>query len=224
MSIWAGLLEKQDRFQENELVVKLSRKFSYWKNLLLFWMMLNKASAHLYTLGNNIYTRKNSLTNIYLFIVNNIAGNSFFKSTVFLIFTKVVAAIHSLMDNVFILEEHLQPWIVYIQRTWQVFMFKLYCNFKGALAAMYLSGTVIISECHLQWSSIIKGTVFLWKKHLQSSLFSKILSLFAILVAVIQSTNNPFSIIKKQLQPHILSNLPYFFRTGGVVVRRYHSY
>ena len=34
-------------------------------------MMLNKASAYLYTLGNNIYTRKNSPTNIYLFIVNN---------------------------------------------------------------------------------------------------------------------------------------------------------
>ena len=34
-------------------------------------MVLNKASTHLYTLGNNIYTRKNSPTNIYLFIVNN---------------------------------------------------------------------------------------------------------------------------------------------------------
>ena len=34
-------------------------------------MMLNKASAHLYAMGNNIYTRKNSPTNIYLFIVNN---------------------------------------------------------------------------------------------------------------------------------------------------------
>ena len=34
-------------------------------------MMLNKASAHLYTLGNNIYTIKNSPTNSYLFIVNN---------------------------------------------------------------------------------------------------------------------------------------------------------
>ena len=31
----------------------------------------DKASAHLYTLVNNIYTRKNSSTNIYLFIVNN---------------------------------------------------------------------------------------------------------------------------------------------------------
>ena len=50
---------------------QISRKFSYWENLLQFWMMLNKASAHLYTLGNNIYARKNFLTNIYLFIVNN---------------------------------------------------------------------------------------------------------------------------------------------------------
>ena len=34
-------------------------------------MMLNKTSTHLYTSGNNIYTRKTSPTNIYLFIVNN---------------------------------------------------------------------------------------------------------------------------------------------------------
>ena len=60
-------------FRKNKLRMnsQISRKFSYWENLLLFCMMLNKASAHLYTLGNNIYTRKNSLTNIYLYIVNN---------------------------------------------------------------------------------------------------------------------------------------------------------
>ena len=33
--------------------------------------MLNKASAYLYTSVNNIHTRKNSPTNIYLVIVNN---------------------------------------------------------------------------------------------------------------------------------------------------------
>ena len=33
-------------------------------------MMLNKASTHLYTLSNNIYTRKNSQTKIYLIIAN----------------------------------------------------------------------------------------------------------------------------------------------------------
>ena len=34
-------------------------------------MMLNKISAYLYILGNDIYTGTNSLTNIYLFIINN---------------------------------------------------------------------------------------------------------------------------------------------------------
>ena len=38
-----------------------------------------------------------------------IAGDRFLQSTVFLYFTKVSVAIHSLMDTVFILEEHLQP-------------------------------------------------------------------------------------------------------------------
>ena len=33
--------------------------------------MLNKASAYLYILGNDIYRGKNSSTNIYLFIMNN---------------------------------------------------------------------------------------------------------------------------------------------------------
>ena len=34
-------------------------------------MMLNKASAYLYTLGNDVYIGKNSSANIYMFIVNN---------------------------------------------------------------------------------------------------------------------------------------------------------
>ena len=65
---------KQDGWKNRAFfrkIMNLSRKFSYLENLLLFWMMLNKASAHPNNLGNNIYTRKNSPTNIYLFIVNN---------------------------------------------------------------------------------------------------------------------------------------------------------
>ena len=104
---------------------------------------------------------------------------SFFPRTVFLSFTKLVAAIHSLMNTVFISEQHLQPRITYLQWIWQIFLFKVYRNFKGALAAIRLSGTIIISGGHLQWSSIFKSTVFLWRKHWQSSLFSKILSYFA---------------------------------------------
>ena len=198
---------------------QISRKGSYWENLLLFWMTLNKASAYL---ANNIYSIKNSPKNNHLFIVNNsyarkrcvicskltlktqewrstvfivnfediftpfssvsivdfkqvivcwvpsnqfrnvkityctkalvkwqlikkglwsevvvpkkniffcsllclIVGNSFFQSTVFCYFTKVDLAIHHSMDAVFILEEHLHPWIMYIQCIWQIFLFK----------------------------------------------------------------------------------------------------
>ena len=105
-----------------------------------------------------------------------IAGNSFFQSIVFLYFTKIVTAIHFLMDTVFIIEEHLQPWINYIQCIWQISLFKAYYYFERALAVIYLNSTVIISGGHLLRSSIFKCTVFLWNKHLQSSLFSRILS------------------------------------------------
>ena len=47
----------------------------------------------------------------------------------FLYFTKVVAAIHSLMGTVFIIEEHLQPWNNYIQCIWQIFLLKAYYSF-----------------------------------------------------------------------------------------------
>ena len=63
--------------------------------------------------------------------------NNLFQCTVFLYFEKLVAAIPSLMDTVFILEQHLQPWIVYIQCIWQIFLFKAYCNFKVELAVIH---------------------------------------------------------------------------------------
>ena len=75
----------------------------------------------------------------------------FFQGTVFLYFTKLVAAIHSLMGAAFILEQHLQPWIVF----WQILLFKTYCNFKVALASIQ-GATVIISGGQFQPSSIFK--------------------------------------------------------------------
>ena len=51
---------------EHELVVKYLENVGYWENLLL-----KKVSSYLYTLGNDIYTGKNSSKNIYLFRVNN---------------------------------------------------------------------------------------------------------------------------------------------------------
>ena len=66
LSKMAGKIE----FFSGKMLVSC-RNVSYWENLLLFWMMLSKASAHFYTLGKNIYTIKNSPTNNHLFIVDN---------------------------------------------------------------------------------------------------------------------------------------------------------
>ena len=52
----------------------------------------------------------------------------------------------------------------------------MYFNFKEALAAIYLSATIFISGGHLQWAVILKGIIFIWNKHLQSPLSSKMLS------------------------------------------------
>ena len=123
----------------------------------------------------------------------------------------------------YFLEEHLQPWFVYIKCIWQIFLFKAYFYFKWTLAVIHLSGTTNILGGHWQWSCIFKGTVFLLNKHLQSSLLSKVLSQFASPVAAIHSMNYPFSITKEQLQSLILSNLLCFCRTG-IVARRYHKY
>ena len=48
---------------------EISRKFRLLGKSAI---ILNEASSYLYTLGNDIYTGKNSSTNIYLFRVNNI--------------------------------------------------------------------------------------------------------------------------------------------------------
>ena len=43
---------------------QISRKFSHWENLLLLWMMSNKASTYLYTLFNNHMVRIFTLTEL----------------------------------------------------------------------------------------------------------------------------------------------------------------
>ena len=52
------------------MVVKIEPS-NYWENMLLFWMILNKTSAHLQPLGNDIYTKNSSPTNICLFKVKD---------------------------------------------------------------------------------------------------------------------------------------------------------
>ena len=93
--------------------------------------------------------------------------NSFFQSAVFLYFTKLVAVIRSLIDTVFILEQHLQQWIIYIYNVFdRYFCLRRIVTSKELLQPYHLSGTVIISGGHFKGSSIFKGTVFLWNKYL----------------------------------------------------------
>ena len=57
------LLKNRTSFMNDKLTMvscQVLRKFSYWKNLLLYWMMLTKASVRIWTLSNNDYVRKSS--------------------------------------------------------------------------------------------------------------------------------------------------------------------
>ena len=112
--------------------------------------------------------------------------------------------------------------IVYIKCIWQIFLFEAYCNFKGAHTAIHLSGTAIISGSHLQ--GVFLRVLSFFEISTCNSLCFQRYRVNLPPVAAIHSTNGVFSIIKEQLQPQILSNLLYFFRIGGVVARRYHSY
>ena len=149
--------------------------------------------------------------------------DNFFQGTVFLCFRKLLAVIESLTDTVFISEQHLQPWL---------------CIYNIFDRYFYLS-RIVTSKEHMQPYIWVVPPLF-QEATCRDLVFPRVLSFFEIStcnrlcfqryrvnlppVAAIHSTNGSFSIIKEQLQPQILSNLPYFFRTGGDVARRYHSY
>ena len=85
-------------------------------------------------------------------------------------FTKVVAANRSSIDTLFLRRALATINCIYKMNLTDLFKADFY--FKGALAAIHLSGTIIFSGGFLQWSIIFNGTVFLLNKHLQLSLFS----------------------------------------------------
>ena len=120
-----------------------------------------------------------------------------------------------------------------------------YCvYFKTALAVRTCVYTMYLADISLTLNEQIESYIWVVPPLFQESTcrdlaFLKLLSFFEIStcnrlcfqryrvnmppVAAIQSTIDPFSIIKVQLQPQILSNLLYFFCTQGVVARKYHS-
>ena len=70
---------------------------------------------------------------------------------------------------------------------------------------MHLSGNVIISEGHLQWSRIFKGTVWVSLEEALAVIpFFKSIELISMSVAAAHSMNDPFLHYKKQFQPHFL--------------------
>ena len=135
----------------------------------------------------------------------------FFQTQMLIYFTKVVEAIYCSMNAIF-LEEHLQPGIAYMQCNWQIFQIKAYCYFKVA-------------------PEIQEQLLFFREATCSDPVFSKVLCVsleqtFAVMpffIGIEFIRNTPFSIIKEQLQPGIISNLLCFCSTG-IVKRRYHSY
>ena len=146
--------------------------------------------------------------------------DNLFQGTVFLCFTKLVAAIHSLTDTMFISEQHLQPWL---------------CIYNVFDRYFYLR-RIVTSKEHMQ-PYIWVVPPLLQEATCRDLAFSRVLSFFEIStcnrlcfqryrvnllpVEAIDSTNGPFSIIKKQLQPQILSNFKSFWVSRIFVIDSY---
>ena len=117
--------------------------YEFWNN------MLSEKTAHKKRLRSKVVAPKRIFFPRRFLCL--IAGNSFFRVQCFFISRKYLWP--SIPQRIwYFLKEHLQPWIWYMKCIWQIFLFQTYCNFKGALTAIYLSGAVIISGGHLEWS------------------------------------------------------------------------
>ena len=113
-------------------------------------------------------------------------------------FTKLVAAIHSLKDSVFIWEEHLQPWIVYMQ-----------CFDRHFYLRRIATSKEHMQPCIWMVQPLAQEVTFM------DLVFSRVQSFFKISIcnrlcfqrywvnsppaASIYSTNDPFSTVKEQL-------------------------
>ena len=155
--------------------------------------------------------------------------DNFFQGAVFLCFTKLVAAIHSLNILYLFLNSTCSHHCVYTMHWYFYDRYDRYFYLRRIVTSKEYMQPYIWVVPPLFQETTCRGLVF-----------SKVLSFFEINncnylcfqryrvnlppVAAIHSTNGPFSIIKEQLQPQILSNFLYFFGTWEVVTRRYHSY
>ena len=125
-----------------------------------------------------------------------IESSCFFSEFSVLLFQESSWGIHSSMDTVF------------FRRALAVMNCVYTMYVKGALAAIHLSSNAIFQKTTCSYL-----------------VFSRLLCFFEIRIPVadIHSINDPFSIIKEQLQPRILVNLMCFCRTG-IAARRVTSF
>ena len=103
--------------------------------------------------------------------------------------TKVIAANHSSTDPLSLRRGFETINCIYKMNLTDLFKADFY--FKGALAAMHLSATIIFSPGHLQCSSIFNGTAFFFKQALPVILF------FIVIELIRKSIDNNVAVIFK---------------------------
>ena len=103
----------------------------------------------------------------------------------------------------------------------QIFLFKGYCFFKGARAYNCVIPS-LFQKATCSYLVFLRGSVFLWSKHLWSPFFFKDIKLICNSCCSYPFIESPFFYYKKVIEL-ILSNLLCLCRTG-IVARRYHKY
>ena len=171
-------------------------------------MMLNKISAYLYILSNDIYTGTNSLTNIYLFVINNSNARKRCE-----IYSKLTIKLPQRCSTAFIVNfEHVSYLFTLFLSVKKNSCSHELCIYNVFDRNFYLR-RILISKEHLQ--------PYIWvvpsfqEVACIGLVFSRVLSFFKITncnrvclqrywvnspqVRAIYSTNGPFLIIKEQL-------------------------
>ena len=159
----------------NMVSCQVLRKLSYWKNPLLYWMMLTKASVRIWTLSNNDYVRKSSHSinlqtpettycglNCWLTHKSNKKWQLSKKEILLKIFFLKVTVfnprnssthpllIRDVLIYVFQKSTCNNP-LLHVQCIWQIFLFQEYCYFRGVLTATDFEWTISISVGHFQF-------------------------------------------------------------------------
>ena len=148
----------------------INAKATYCCNYWQIYNNLSEISAHKKRLRSTVVVLKKPfypcrLLCLIIFNVQCLMFDNFFLGTVFLCFTKLVAAITSLTDTVFISEQHLQAWLCIYNVFDRYFYLRRIVTSKEHMQPCIWAVPPLFQEVTFQGPSIFKGTVFLWNKH-----------------------------------------------------------